>query len=252
MPGLFLSHNSKDKRFARQLAAELSGNGVRVWIDEAEMRAGDSLLRKIGEGIQRADFLGVVLSPNSIASRWVQKEVEVAATMEIEGHGPKVIPILYKDCEIPVFLRDKLYADFRNRSMFQHSLMKLLDAVFPEGFQKRLCDVVRKAIAAEIDAYRRLPKIHTREIDRYFTASGSARRRIVNLLHERQKRKWVINNRLNPSTHELLEIKLKKIQANVATVETEEYCYLRWYGLDAGKYQYIYNEKSRQTHTSQT
>ena len=248
MPSIFLSHNVKDKPFARRLAKELLSNGVQVWIDEAEMKVGDSLIRKISEGIAGADSVGVVLSPYSVESRWVQKEVEVAATIEVDGRSLTVIPILYKDCEIPLFLRDKLYADFRHRSMFQPSLVKLLDAILPGGFREGIFGVVRNAIAAEISAYRHLPSIYTREIDRCFTVGGSARRRIVNLLHERKKRNWVISNPLNPSTHELLEIRLTKVQGDKATVETEEYCYLRWYGLNESKYQYIYNEKNRQTY----
>ena len=39
----FLSHNSNDKPFVRRLASELRAAGVKVWVDEAELRVGDSL-----------------------------------------------------------------------------------------------------------------------------------------------------------------------------------------------------------------
>jgi hypothetical protein len=248
MSSIFLSHHYKDKRFARRLGEALASHGVRAWIDEAEIKAGDSLLRKITEGIKDMEFLGVILTPNSVSSTWVQKEVEIATTMEIQQKKVKVIPILYKDCEIPIFLQDKLYADFRNRAMFQHSLIKLLDAVIPEGFKEQILSVVINGIQAEFAAYKSLPKIKMNKVDKCFTKTGSARKRIVHLLKRHEKRRWVINNQLNPSTYELLEIKLNKLEENRSIVSTEEYWYLRWFDLNEFSYMNIYNEKNKQTY----
>lgn len=248
MSSIFLSHNSRDKRFVRRLGELLSENGIKVWIDKAEIKVGDSLLRKISAGIENMEFLGVVLTPNSVSSSWVQKELEIATTMEIEDRKVKVMPILYKDCEIPTFLKDKVYADFRNRKMFQHSLMKLLDALLPYDFQERILSVVKAAMQAEFSAYQNLPSIEHERIDKYFTKTGSARARIVHLLKRHQERGWVINNLLNPSTYEILDIKLKRVQSNKANVLTEEYWYLRWYDTTASEYAFIYNEKNSQTY----
>jgi hypothetical protein len=52
---IFLSHSSKDKRFARRLARDLQDRGVKVWIDEAAMLIGDSLITKIEQGIREMD-----------------------------------------------------------------------------------------------------------------------------------------------------------------------------------------------------
>ena len=248
MSSIFLSHNSRDKRFVRRLGKLLSENGIKVWIDEAEIKVGDSLLRKISQGIKDMEFLGVVLTPNSISSNWVQKELEIATTMEIQDRKVKVIPILYKDCEIPVFLNDKVYADFRNRKMFQHSFMKLLDVLLPYDFRDQILSVVKKAMQAEFSAYKSLPDINLDQIDKYFTHEGSARTRIIHLLNRHRQRGWVINNPLNPSTYEILNIKLKRIESNKATVITEEYWYLRWYDVKASEYVFIYNEKNTQTY----
>lgn len=121
-PTIFLSHNRKDKALARRLGDELSRAGAQVWIDEAEIKVGDSLIRKIGEGIESCDFLGVVLSPDSVASEWVRREVEIAMNMEIAGKRVVVLPLLCRKCEIPVFLSDKFYADFTERKTFIPSL----------------------------------------------------------------------------------------------------------------------------------
>lgn len=131
MPSLFLSHSHQDKWFARRLAQDLIARGVRVWLDEAEMRAGDSLIAKIGEGIATVDFLGVILSPASVQSRWVTHELEVALHSEIESGRPRLVPILYAACEIPRFLRPRKYVDFSDQSQYRSALRILLDALLP-------------------------------------------------------------------------------------------------------------------------
>ena len=50
--GIFLSHTEADKPFVRQLRDDLLGHNVpRVWVDEAEIQLGDSLIAKIDEGL---------------------------------------------------------------------------------------------------------------------------------------------------------------------------------------------------------
>jgi hypothetical protein len=68
------------------------------------------------------------------------------------------------------------------------------------------------------------------------------------LLSRHQKRGWIINNELNPSAYELLDINLKKINGDLATVTTEEYWYLRWFDINKEEYRFIYNEKNSQVY----
>jgi len=58
MPSIFMPHSSKDKFFVRQLASRLKMKGVQVWIDEAEINVGESLLEKIGDAIRDTDYFG--------------------------------------------------------------------------------------------------------------------------------------------------------------------------------------------------
>jgi hypothetical protein len=127
MSGIFISHNHKDKAFVRRLAAALQKKGVRVWVDEAEMKVGDLLIDKIQEAIDQMEYLGVVLSNNSIKSEWVTREVNQALNSEIGYRRVKVLPILLDDCEVLGFLRGKLYADFRNEAQFEIAMAALLN-----------------------------------------------------------------------------------------------------------------------------
>jgi hypothetical protein len=122
---IFLSHSHADKAFVRKLFLDLESHGVKAWLDEAEIRPGDSLIAKIEEGIEEMDYLGVALSPNSVESEWVLREVRMALTQEIGGKTVKVIPLLIADCKLPGFLLDKLYLDFRDQA--ERSYQKSLD-----------------------------------------------------------------------------------------------------------------------------
>ena len=115
---VFLSHNHNDKPFVRKLARDLENHGVRYWLDEAEMKIGDSLIQKIREGIDSVDYFAVVLSPDSINAPWVVNELDVAMNYQISGKKIKVLPIMLKECEPPGFLIGKLYADFRNEDNY--------------------------------------------------------------------------------------------------------------------------------------
>ncbi|HET6976340.1 MAG TPA: SUMF1/EgtB/PvdO family nonheme iron enzyme [Pyrinomonadaceae bacterium] len=129
MTSIFLSHNHADKPFVRKLASDLTKSGVKVWLDEAEILIGDSLIEKIGAGIETTAFLGAVLSTNSVGSSWVKKELEIALNEEIDGKRRKVLPILIEDCAVPSFLKGKLYADFRRPDSYKLEFNKLLKSL---------------------------------------------------------------------------------------------------------------------------
>lgn len=109
---VFLSHSSADKRVVGNIGAQLAANNIKVWIDEAEIRVGDSLIEKISEGIVSCEYLAVALSRISSASEWVRREVNIALSQEIAGKRVRVLPLKLNECEIPPFLLDKKYIDF--------------------------------------------------------------------------------------------------------------------------------------------
>lgn len=127
MSSIFLSHNSSDKPFVRKLANDLRRNGFYVWIDEAEIKLGDSLIQKIREGIDMVEYVGVVLSKNSIESEWVRREIDIAMNQEIEGKKIKVLPIMLEKVEPPSFLKGKLYADFTVEENYSNALNLIIE-----------------------------------------------------------------------------------------------------------------------------
>lgn len=129
MSSVFLSHNSKDKPWVRNLAERLIADEVIVWLDEAEINIGDSLIEKISTGIQDMRFVAAIISKNSVESSWVQKEISIAMSKEIAGREVTVLPLVIDNCELPVSLSDKLYADFTDPDSFEISYSQLLRAL---------------------------------------------------------------------------------------------------------------------------
>ena len=100
-------------------------------LDEAELDIGDSIIDRISQGIYESDLVAAVISKKSVSSAWVQKELQLAMTREISGSKIRVLPIIIDSCTelIPYYLRDKLYADFRDTERFQDNLDLLIRSV---------------------------------------------------------------------------------------------------------------------------
>ncbi|MEX1232205.1 MAG: toll/interleukin-1 receptor domain-containing protein [Planctomycetaceae bacterium] len=129
MSGIFLSHNTNDKDFVRKLSLDLEAHGVKTWLDEAEIKVGESLIEKIRLGIDEMEYLAVILSPDSVASPWVQREVDVAMNQEIYNRRVKVLPLMYKRCDLPGFLLGKKYADFSEGKNYVDAFRELLRSI---------------------------------------------------------------------------------------------------------------------------
>jgi hypothetical protein len=121
----FLCHSSSDKEQVRRLAINLASRGVRPWIDEAEIRIGDSLIDKIQTGVTSTTCLVPVLSKAAVNSRWCKEELRMALAMQINSGVKGVLPVLIEDCEIPGFLIEKAYADLRNWKTYEDTVSRL-------------------------------------------------------------------------------------------------------------------------------
>jgi hypothetical protein len=117
-PRCFLSHNSRDKQFARKVAVDLKKKGVDVWYDEWKVKPGDTIPGSIEEGLTKFNNFVLIMTPNSMSSRYVARELSVVLHMisSSRKRGQKrirIIPVLARDCSIPLWLRDVKYVDFR-------------------------------------------------------------------------------------------------------------------------------------------
>jgi hypothetical protein len=95
---VFLSHATKDRRAATQLAAWLRDRGVPVWFSRTHLVGAQQWHDEIGRALDHCDWFMVLLSPHSIVSKWVKHEF-LAAISERKFDG-RILPILLKPCAV--------------------------------------------------------------------------------------------------------------------------------------------------------
>ena len=140
MSSIFFSYSHKDRDVVDRIAEDLQNFGFYIWIDKAEIKIGDSLIKKIREGIDKVEYVGAIISKNSIDSEWVQREIDIAMNQEIEGKKVKVLPILIDKIDLPWFLKGKLYADFTDEHNYKNGI-KLLVERLTSNNEIRMCNV---------------------------------------------------------------------------------------------------------------
>jgi tetratricopeptide (TPR) repeat protein len=90
---LFLSHSSADDGFVRELRQALKDLGQDVWIDSRQLRGGDPLETEILAAIEAAAALAVLVSPASLQSRWVGKELRHGLKLQAD-RGRDAFPVI--------------------------------------------------------------------------------------------------------------------------------------------------------------
>ncbi len=95
----FFSYCREDSDFALKLAEELKAAGASVWIDQLDIEPGTAWDSAVEEALTKSPRMLVILSPLAANSKNVRDEVTFAL-----GHEKRVIPVLYRDCDVPLGL----------------------------------------------------------------------------------------------------------------------------------------------------
>jgi hypothetical protein len=134
---IFLSHSSKDKPFVDWLYNKLQDVNQAAWYDKFEILTGDSLIARIGAGLEGSELVIVVVSRNSVESNWVKAELEPRILRQIQSQRIDILPIVLgkvKPEEISIFLADKKWLQFPRKGS-DEKFQELLKSI--EGHLKR-------------------------------------------------------------------------------------------------------------------
>jgi adenylate cyclase len=101
MPDLFLSYSRRDSDDALALVQRMRSAGLEVWIDQHGIGGASSWSGEIADAIRNSSVYAILLSPSSIESVNVKKELSVAAELR-----KPVLPIELNPIELT---RDFLY-----------------------------------------------------------------------------------------------------------------------------------------------
>jgi len=94
---LFVSHSSRDHRFAAKLVRVLQAHGLRCWFSPRHIVGAQQWHDEIGRALLRCDWFLVILSPHAVNSEWVKREL-VFALNNAQYRG-RIVPLLRRRCE---------------------------------------------------------------------------------------------------------------------------------------------------------
>ena len=111
----------------------LEGDGINTWLDVFDIRTTGKVEDDLFGIISEHDMFILLLSPNSVASVWVQQEIEVAKSISLL----QLMPVILRPCKIPAQLEDIIGFDAREGLDSPSLQARLLRAVngarTPEG-----------------------------------------------------------------------------------------------------------------------
>jgi tetratricopeptide (TPR) repeat protein len=100
-PSIFFSYAHADETIAHGLIERLKELGIRVWIANEELRAGDDTVQRISRALSEARLFVALVSNHSVQSEWCKKELSMAIEKSLRQRHFCVLPLLVDDVEEP-------------------------------------------------------------------------------------------------------------------------------------------------------
>lgn len=127
MSQAFISYSRKDKSFVQKLQQALANQKRDVWVDWEDIPPTAQWLREIYDGIEAAENFIFIISPDSLASKPCNMEIEHAVK-----HNKRFVPILFREAgkaEIPEAISIHNWIYFNAEADFEKSFKTLLTAL---------------------------------------------------------------------------------------------------------------------------
>ncbi len=128
---IFISYSRRDSEFVARLASDLDAQVAGVWFDQSTIQLGQKWHDEIMEGIHNCKAFILVLSPDSIQSRYVQEEVSKALEL-----GKTIFPVIYRPAEwngvFETLVKEVQTLDLRSGS-YTDNFQKLVDGLVEAG-----------------------------------------------------------------------------------------------------------------------
>ena len=136
---VFISYSSEERdTVAKPLAELLISIGVSVWFDKYDLKVGDSLRRKIDEGLSKCRYGIVLLSTSFFSKHYTNRELDGLAQREVDG-AKVILPIWVGVDEHQVRKYSPSLADrvaIRWDDGLANAVLKLVEVIKPEAIEK--------------------------------------------------------------------------------------------------------------------
>ena len=118
---IFISYSRKDEEIAKRLNSGLQARGVRTLLDQKDIEPGSFFEKDIFSLLRTSKCYGILLTPNSLTSKWVSREYEYARDLHDRGEM-RIIPLLFDTVDLPAGLSSHSVIDFRNKDRWAANL----------------------------------------------------------------------------------------------------------------------------------
>lgn len=148
---IFISHSSQDQECVDLIKMALEQAGHDIWYDSCQLKAGDNVLKKISEEIKSAEAIIVVLSKESLKSKWAQKEIVMMTFGEVSTGGRRIIPVLIDNSTLPSYLSGYMYIDLSVD--FNSGLNQLVCSI--ANIQNKEISSIKHTVQKKMKSYER-------------------------------------------------------------------------------------------------
>ena len=129
---VFLAHNSVDKPQVRAIAKELRKRGLKPWLDEEQIMVGDSIPRKVQEGLIQSPVAAFFIGTSGFGKFQETWELDALIMLCYQNHI-RIIPILLPGVDtLPdelVLFRGRRYLQFCQSVDETEPLKELVQAI---------------------------------------------------------------------------------------------------------------------------
>ena len=115
---IFISYSEEDMSIQEKVRQRLMREGFTVWINTVDIPTAADFQVAINRGIEKADNIILLLSPNSLASQYCQQELSYA-----RRYHKRIIPLLVRSMDVatlPSGLRTLQFIDFSSLASETH------------------------------------------------------------------------------------------------------------------------------------
>ncbi|MFJ8399191.1 toll/interleukin-1 receptor domain-containing protein [Streptomyces microflavus] len=140
----FVSHTHRDKPSVTPFVSRLRLAGVDIWLDEWEIRPGDSIPGKVNDALGVVDTVLIFWSHAAAASTWIYSEMDAALALKVAEGSPRVIPVRLDDAEMPSLLRPLKYLSLESGDE-DRALRSLLNIDSEAELLKRMQQTIHEA-----------------------------------------------------------------------------------------------------------
>lgn len=154
---IFISHSSNDRQFANKLGVDLISAGLPIWLDIMELDVGDSLYKKIFEGLDSSNFVIIVISKSYNKTIWTSKEFRAILSKEDQEKRKIILPIIIDDTSIPIEINDRFYLRFSKD--YEFKLNKLIRFFYKSNISIKSLPVQERLIPLRFNNYIELDKL---------------------------------------------------------------------------------------------